>query len=77
VEIFTCGCVNLACRLLYLEVWAARRGDSDAMSYLMSIDAEEWAMGAGMERLDWSRRVVEIMWEWEESRCGGSECTDT
>ena len=68
LTIYACRC--LVCRLLYLEVLAARKGNSDSMSYLMSIDAEEWAMMVGMERKDWSGQIAGVMVEWERNRDG-------
>jgi len=35
------------------------------MHYLLSIDAEEWAMLVGVERRDWTVRIVEVLEEWK------------
>jgi len=62
------ACKDLICRLLYLEIYRARRGDSDAMHYLLSLDAEDWAILVGMDRKGWAVRIVEVMWQWEGTR---------
>jgi len=61
-------CKDLVCRFLYLEVYHARRGDSDSMSYLLSIDAEDWAVMVGMDRVDWNEKMARLMKEWERNR---------
>jgi len=67
-DLTICACQWLVCRLLYLEIWAARRGNTDSMRYLMSEDAEEWAILVGVERKIWSERVAGVMREWEGAR---------
>ena len=40
------------------------------MMYLMSEDAEEWAILVGVERKIWSERVAGVMREWEGAVSG-------